>query len=56
MLWNGTAGSGTLDQALPAGLVTVSVNDRPPSRLLFAWRTDRATPLVRSFARIATGN
>ncbi|GAA4256840.1 hypothetical protein [Dactylosporangium darangshiense] len=56
MLWNGTAAEAPLDQALPAGLVTVSVNDRPLSRLLFAWRADPATPLVRSFARIATGH
>jgi DNA-binding transcriptional LysR family regulator len=55
VLWNGTSALAPLDQALPAGLVTVAVDDRPPNRLLLAWRADRATPLVRSFARIAAG-
>jgi DNA-binding transcriptional LysR family regulator len=53
VLWNGTTALAPLAQPLPAGLVTVAVDDRPPSDLLVAWRDDRRTPLVSSFVRIA---
>ncbi|MET1073340.1 MAG: LysR family transcriptional regulator [Umezawaea sp.] len=52
-LWNGTSALAPLNQALPAGLVAVAVTDRPPSRLVVAWRKSGATAVVRSFVRIA---
>jgi DNA-binding transcriptional LysR family regulator len=53
VLWNGAAALAPLDQVLPAGLVTVPVADRAPSRLALVWPADGASPLVRSFARVA---
>ncbi|WP_433606714.1 LysR family transcriptional regulator [Dactylosporangium sp. CA-139114] len=53
VLWNGTSALAPLGQPLPPGLVTVAVDDRPPSRLVLAWRPARLTPLARSFVRIA---
>jgi DNA-binding transcriptional LysR family regulator len=53
VLWNGMTAIAPLDQLLPPGLVVVPVDDRAPSRLVLAWRTDRSTPIVRSFARSA---
>jgi DNA-binding transcriptional LysR family regulator len=53
VLWNGTSALAPLDQVLPPGLVTVPVDDRPPSRLVLAWRSAQVTPLVRSFTRSA---
>jgi DNA-binding transcriptional LysR family regulator len=52
-LWNGTSALAPLDQLLPAGLVAVPVTDRPPSRLVVAWRKAAPNPLVRSFVRLA---
>ena len=37
-----------LGQALPDGLVCVPLADRPPSRVVLAWREDDPSPLVRS--------
>jgi hypothetical protein len=42
-----------LNQALPPGLATVQVNDRPPSQLVVAWNRTSTSPLIRSFVRIA---
>lgn len=56
VLWNGTAALAPLDQVLPPGLVTVPVSDRPPSRLVLAWRAADPSPLVRSFVRIAAAS
>jgi hypothetical protein len=53
VLWNGTSALAPLGQPLPAGLVAVPVDDRPPSRLVVTWRGDRPSPLVRSFVRVA---
>ncbi|WNV86606.1 LysR family transcriptional regulator [Umezawaea sp. Da 62-37] len=52
-LWNGTSALAPLNQALPAGLVVVAVTDRPPSRLVVAWRKSGSNAMVRSFVRIA---
>ncbi len=54
VLWNGTIGLTPLGHALPQGLVAVPVVDLPPSRLVVAWKTTSADPLVRSFVHIAT--
>ncbi|MFJ6695298.1 LysR family transcriptional regulator [Streptomyces sp. NPDC091272] len=53
VLWNGMSALAPLDQLMPAGLVTVPVADRPPSRLVLAWPGGGPPPLVRSFVRIA---
>ncbi|WP_328609872.1 LysR substrate-binding domain-containing protein [Amycolatopsis sp. NBC_00345] len=53
VLWNGMSALAPLDQVTPAGLVTVPVTDRPPSRLVLAWPATRPSPLVGSFVRIA---
>lgn len=53
VLWNGTSALAPLGQPVPVGLVTVAVDDRPPSDLVVAWRAGDRAPLVRSFARIA---
>ncbi|MEC3978222.1 LysR family transcriptional regulator [Amycolatopsis sp. H20-H5] len=53
VLWNGLSALAPLDQVTPAGLVTVPVADRPPSRLVLAWPSTGTSPLVRSFVRIA---
>ncbi|MEV0409017.1 LysR family transcriptional regulator [Actinoallomurus sp. NPDC050550] len=53
VLWNGMSALAPLDQVTPAGLVTVPVTDRPPSRLVVAWPANHPSPLVRSFVRIA---
>jgi DNA-binding transcriptional LysR family regulator len=54
VLWNDMSALAPLDQVIPAGLVTVPVVDRPPSRLVLAWPATRPSPLVGSFVRIAT--
>ncbi|WP_200307572.1 LysR family transcriptional regulator [Streptomyces adelaidensis] len=54
VLWNGTIGLAPLVDALPEGLVCVPLTDMPPSRLVVAWNTADADPLVHSFVRIAT--
>ncbi len=53
VLWNGMSALAPLDQVLPAGLVTVPVTDREPSRLVLAWPANAASPLVRSLVRVA---
>lgn len=51
--WNGTVGVMPLGHTLPEGLITVPLADMAPSRLVVAWNTEGADPLVRSFVRIA---
>ncbi|BCJ28653.1 LysR family transcriptional regulator [Actinocatenispora sera] len=53
VLWNGMSALAPLDQLTPAGLVTIPVTDRPPSRLVLAWPATSPSPLVSSFVRIA---
>jgi DNA-binding transcriptional LysR family regulator len=53
--WNGTLVIAPLGQALPEGLVCVPLTDRPPSRVVLAWRAGDPSRLVRSFARLAAG-
>ncbi|SEC54160.1 DNA-binding transcriptional regulator, LysR family [Streptomyces sp. 3213] len=53
VLWSGTVGLMPLGHALSEGLTAVPLTDMPPSRLVIAWRADGATPLIRSFVRIA---
>lgn len=54
VLWDGVSALAPLDQLMPAGLVTVPVADRAPSRLVLAWPVLDPSPLVRSFVRAAT--
>ena len=42
-----------IGHALPDGLVTVPLLDMPPSRLVVAWPSVTASPLVQSFVRLA---
>lgn len=51
--WNGTLVIAPLGQVLPDGLVCVPLADRPPSRVVLAWRQDDPSRLVRSFASLA---
>jgi DNA-binding transcriptional LysR family regulator len=53
VLWNGTIGLAPLGHELPAGLTAVPLADMPPSRLIIAWNSSSANPLIRSFAHIA---
>jgi DNA-binding transcriptional LysR family regulator len=53
VLWNGMSALAPLDQITPAGLTTVPVADRPPSKLVLAWPATHPSPLVRSFVQIA---
>ncbi|KAK1183579.1 LysR substrate-binding domain-containing protein [Streptomyces sp. NBS 14/10] len=53
VLWNGTVGLMPLAHTPPGGLTVVPLADMPPSRLVVAWKTDDAAPLVRSFVDIA---
>jgi DNA-binding transcriptional LysR family regulator len=53
VLWDGRTALAPLDQLTPPGLVVVPVTDRPPSRLVLAWPATGASPLVRSFVRVA---
>jgi hypothetical protein len=53
VLWDGMSALAPLDQLVPAGLITVPVADRPPSRLVLAWPAADPSPLVRSFVRTA---
>jgi DNA-binding transcriptional LysR family regulator len=53
VLWNGTIGLTPLAHALPDGLTSVSLADMPPSRLVVAWKSTNANPLIHSFARLA---
>jgi DNA-binding transcriptional LysR family regulator len=52
VLWNGTVGLAPLDHALTGGVTLVPLADMPPSRLVLAWRSADAGPLVRSFVEI----
>jgi hypothetical protein len=54
VLWNGTVGLTPLGDPLPDGLAAVEVADVAPSQLVLAWREADPSPLVRSFAAIAT--
>jgi DNA-binding transcriptional LysR family regulator len=53
VLWDGMSALAPLDQLIPAGLVTVPVADRAPSKLVLAWPAADPSPLVRSFVRAA---
>jgi DNA-binding transcriptional LysR family regulator len=53
VLWNGTIGLAPLGHELPDGLTAVPLTDLPPSRLIIAWNSTSANPLIRSFAHIA---
>ncbi|WP_067498827.1 LysR family transcriptional regulator [Actinoplanes sp. TFC3] len=54
VLWNGTVGISPLAIHTPSEeLVCIPLTGMPPSQLIVAWRTDRETPLIRSFAEIA---
>ncbi|MFF4489616.1 LysR family transcriptional regulator [Streptomyces sp. NPDC001544] len=53
VLWNGTSALAPIDQPLPAGLVVVPLNDRPPSDLVVAWPRTASSPLVRGFVQVA---
>jgi DNA-binding transcriptional LysR family regulator len=53
VLWNGTVGLTPLTHTMPAGLTTVPLRDMPNSDLVVAWPEADASPLVRSFVRIA---
>lgn len=53
VLWNGTIGLMPLGHELPEGLVAVPLADMPPSRLIVAWNSADANPLIRSFAHLA---
>ncbi len=53
VLWNGTIGLSPLADALPGGLTSIPLADMPPSRLVVAWNSTNANPLVRSFAHLA---
>jgi DNA-binding transcriptional LysR family regulator len=53
VLWNGTIGLSTLDHSLGEGLTCVPLADMPPSRLVVAWNSSDANPLIRSFAQVA---
>ncbi|MBZ4320653.1 LysR family transcriptional regulator [Streptomyces huiliensis] len=52
VLWNGTVGMTLLGHEPGEGLVVVPLTGLPPSRVVVAWRTGEANPLVRSFVRI----
>lgn len=53
VLWNGTVGLAPLSHALPRGLVVVPLADMPPSRLVVAWNSADANPLIRSLTQVA---
>jgi DNA-binding transcriptional LysR family regulator len=55
VLWNGTIGLAPLIHELPDGLTAVPLADMPPSRLIIAWNSTSANPLIRSFTHIAAG-
>lgn len=54
VLWNGTVGLAPAAHPLPEGLASVPLADMPPSRLVLAWNSADAGPLIRSFAHLAT--
>jgi len=53
VLWNGTIGLTPLAGALPDGLTSIPLADMPPSRLVVAWNSTNANPLIHSFAHLA---
>jgi hypothetical protein len=55
VLWNGIVGLAPLIHQLPDGLTAVPLADMPPSRLIIAWNSTSANPLIRSFTHIAAG-
>ena len=55
VLWSGTIGLAPLTplaHALPDGVTTVPLADMPPSRLVIAWNSNDASPLIRSLTQI----
>ncbi len=46
-------GIAPLTHAVRDGLSWAPLTDMPPSPLVVAWATERATPLIRSFVSIA---
>jgi hypothetical protein len=55
-LWNGTVGMMPMGHALPEGLTCVRLGGMSASRLVLAWNSASAAPLIRSFTRIAAAN
>jgi DNA-binding transcriptional LysR family regulator len=55
-LWNGTVGMMPMGHALPEGLICVRLAGMPASRLVLAWNSSSANPLIRSFTRIAAAS
>jgi DNA-binding transcriptional LysR family regulator len=56
VLWSGTIGLAPLTplaHTLPEGLTTVPLADMPRSRLVVAWNSNDASPLIRSLTQIA---
>ncbi|MFJ6660177.1 LysR family transcriptional regulator [Streptomyces sp. NPDC091377] len=53
VLWNGTVGMTPLGHEPPEGLAVVPLADMAPSRVVVAWNTGAANPLVASFAALA---
>lgn len=53
VLWNGSIGLAPLTHELPEGLTAVPLADMPPTRLIIAWNSTNAKPLIRSFISIA---
>jgi DNA-binding transcriptional LysR family regulator len=54
VLWNGTVGMSPLGHDPGDELVVVPVVDMAPSRVVVAWNSGDANPLIRSFVTIAT--
>jgi len=57
VLWSGTIGLAPLTplaHALPEGVTTVPLADMSPSRLVLAWASNDANPLIRSLTQITT--
>lgn len=54
ILWDGTVGLTSLAHALPEGLTSVALTDKPSSDLVIAWNSTDTSPLIRSFVHIAT--
>jgi DNA-binding transcriptional LysR family regulator len=54
VLWNGTVGVAPLGHPLPDGLTAVPLLGMSACHLVVAWRTADSSPLVRSFADLAT--
>jgi hypothetical protein len=57
VMWDGAIGLAPLApltaHALSEGLTTVPLADMPPSRLVIAWVSDDANPLIRSLTQVA---